>query len=139
MIFALSKIFWTFANPANLFLFALIVGFAAHLAPWRRVRRFGRWVLGLTIASAIILAVLPIGAWLFGPLEDRFPAIVEPPARRHRPSGGRHRFAALGRSARRILGIVRGPDYGIRRVGSALPRCKTRFYRRFWIFTRPSA
>ena len=81
MIFALSKIFWTFANPANLILFALIVGFAAHLAPWRRVRRFGRWVLGLTIGSAIILAVLPIGTWLLGPLEDRFPAIVEPPAR----------------------------------------------------------
>lgn len=81
MIFAVSKIFWALAKPANLFLYAMVVGFAADLAPWRRVRRFGRWVLGLTIGAAVLLAVLPIGTWLLGPLEDRFPAIVEPPAR----------------------------------------------------------
>jgi uncharacterized SAM-binding protein YcdF (DUF218 family) len=81
MIFALSKILWTLASPANVILFALIVGFAAHTAPWRRMRRFGRGVLGLTIAVSIVLAVLPIGGWLLRPLEDRFPAVIDPPAR----------------------------------------------------------
>ncbi len=79
MVFALSKIFWTLANPGNLIVVALLVGFLASLAPWRRLRRFGRWVLGLTIGTAIALAVLPIGTWLLRPLEDRFPAVVEPP------------------------------------------------------------
>ena len=81
MVFALSKIFWTLANPGNLILIGLLIGFMVHLAPWRRVRHFGRGILGLTIGTAIAVAVLPVGTWLLSPLEDRFPAVVEPPSR----------------------------------------------------------
>jgi len=78
MLFALSKIFWVVANPGNLFLLGLLVGFLGLLTPWRRLRAFATWVLGLTAGTALIISVLPVGAWLLAPLEDRFPRIFEP-------------------------------------------------------------
>ncbi len=80
MIFVLSKIFWALANPGNLFVLGLLVGGLGLLTPWRRLRAFAKWVLGLTTGSALIISILPIGAWLLAPLEDRFPQVVDPPA-----------------------------------------------------------
>jgi len=79
MVFALSKIFWFLANPGNLFLVALLIGSVGLLAPWRWLRGLARWVLGLTVGGAVAIAVLPVGAWLLAPLEDRFPQLSEPP------------------------------------------------------------
>jgi uncharacterized SAM-binding protein YcdF (DUF218 family) len=36
-------------------------------------------VLGLTVGAAVAIAILPVGAWLLAPLEDRFPRLNEPP------------------------------------------------------------
>jgi len=80
MLFALSKIFWVVANPGNLFLLGLLVGFLGLFSPWRRLRAFAKWVLGLTAGTALIISILPIGSWLMTPLEERFPRLADPPA-----------------------------------------------------------
>lgn len=80
MFFAISKIFWALANPGNLFVLGLLVGFLGILTPWRRLRTFATWLLGLTTGTALIISVLPIGAWLLAPLEERFPRLTDPPA-----------------------------------------------------------
>lgn len=73
MLFALSKVFWAVANPGAMLVLAGVLGGVLRLAPWRRVRRAGGWLLGLTVAAMVAIAVLPIGAWLVTPLEERFP------------------------------------------------------------------
>ncbi|MHA1601252.1 MAG: YdcF family protein [Alphaproteobacteria bacterium] len=78
MLFALSKIFWTLANPGNLFILSLLVGALGLLTPWRWLRGLARWVLGLSIGAALVISILPVGAWLLAPLEDRFPRLVDP-------------------------------------------------------------
>ncbi len=76
-MFAFSKIFWWIVAPSNVFLVLLVAGVALLWTPWRRSGR--RLLAGLT-AAALIVAVLPIGAWMIGPLESRFPQIREIPA-----------------------------------------------------------
>ncbi len=70
MFFFASKIFWMFASPINLLLFAALVGV---LLCFGRRARFGR---GLALTAILILvaaAILPLGMLLIAPLEDRFP------------------------------------------------------------------
>lgn len=81
MAFVLSKVFWAVFNPGNLILFCVAAGALGLLAPWRRLRRAGAALLGLGLAFALALAVLPAGRWLVGPLEARFPAPADPPER----------------------------------------------------------
>jgi len=76
MFFELSKILWFLVNPGNLLLLFLVLGVALL---WTRRRRFGRWLVGFTTAVFLVLAVVPVGRWAFGFLENRFPALVHLP------------------------------------------------------------
>jgi uncharacterized SAM-binding protein YcdF (DUF218 family) len=70
VFFFVSKIFWMFASPISLLLFAALVGV---LLCFGRRARFGR---GLALTAILILlaaAILPVGVLLIAPLEDRFP------------------------------------------------------------------
>ena len=78
MFFSLSKILWVILNPGNIILIALCLG--AALA-WTRWRRLGRWLITAAAITGFILAVVPLGSWLIGALEDRFPPLRELPAR----------------------------------------------------------
>jgi uncharacterized SAM-binding protein YcdF (DUF218 family) len=81
MLFALSKIFWALANPGNLLVVGLLTGAIAVRLPWRRARVLGKWLVAFVAGTAVAVAVLPLGAWLMAPLENRFPALAEAPAR----------------------------------------------------------
>lgn len=74
MGFTLSKIVWALAEPGTLLVLVLGLGALGALAPWRRVRALGRGLLGLGVLALVAVAVLPLGAWLLVPLEERFPA-----------------------------------------------------------------
>jgi uncharacterized SAM-binding protein YcdF (DUF218 family) len=73
-MFALSKIFWIVLNPANIFVFFLLLG---TVLLFTRFRRSGRRVLAATVGIFVVLGFLPVGFWLTGNLENRFP--VNPP------------------------------------------------------------
>lgn len=78
MSFVLGKIFWYLAQPANLLLLVLLAGWLLLLAG---ARRLGHLLLFLALATLAAIAVLPVGAWVLLPLEDRLPAhptIAEP-------------------------------------------------------------
>ena len=75
MSFFLSKLFWWIASPSNVLLALLCVGFLALLVGWRR---WGMRLVGLATALAVFVTVLPVGAWLLGPLENRFPVPALP-------------------------------------------------------------
>jgi|FEC22Drversion2_1045045.scaffolds.fasta_scaffold00008_48 uncharacterized SAM-binding protein YcdF (DUF218 family) len=72
MFFYLSKIAWFLLQPSNLLLTMAAAGALALLAG--RLRRLGRWLLGLGLTGLIICAFSPLGQWLILPLEERFPA-----------------------------------------------------------------
>ena len=78
MFFALSKILWYLVNPANLLLVFLTFGV---LLLWTRWRRFGRWLVGFATLVFLFLAVVPVGRWGFGVLENRFPPLINLPQR----------------------------------------------------------
>lgn len=69
-MFVLSKIAWAVAMPGNLLLLLLLAGLAALLAGWREL---GLAVAGFAALALLAIAILPIGAWLARPLEDRHP------------------------------------------------------------------
>ena len=81
MSFSFSKIFWFIFNPGNLVVLGLAVGILAVFMPGHRTRRFGRGVLAFMLGAILALAVLPIGPWLVGPLEERFAAPAAMPNR----------------------------------------------------------
>src|SRR5215471_9683981 len=75
MSFLASKLFWWTVNPGNVLLALLCLGLVALLAGRRRL---GTWLVGLVTLACLIVTVMPIGAWLLRPLENRFPAIAVP-------------------------------------------------------------
>jgi len=77
MTFTLSKVLWILVAPGNALLIGLILGLVLLAIGWRRTGRF------LTVMAALgllLAAVLPVGK-LLQPLENRFPAMYEPPDR----------------------------------------------------------
>ena len=70
-MFTVSKIFWMFVNPINIFLFLLIAGSILLLS---RHRSIGRKLVLSATAFMIFFAVVPIGDWLTERLENRFPS-----------------------------------------------------------------
>ena len=78
MFFVLSKVLWFVTNPGNMLLLFLLLGMALL---WTRWRRAGRWLVSAVAVIGVTLAVVPLGGWLFGALEDRFQAVSIPPAR----------------------------------------------------------
>lgn len=77
MFFTLSKVLWFIANPGNMLLLLLCAGVVLLYTRWRRA---GRVLVGFVAVTGVVLAVVPLGGWLFGALEDRFPPPKELPA-----------------------------------------------------------
>jgi len=75
-MFTFSKIFWWIVEPSNVFLVLFVVSITLLWTPWRRS---GRRLLVLLATAAVAFAVLPIGAWMIVPLENRFPQVREVP------------------------------------------------------------
>jgi len=70
MSFALSKVAWALLAPGNALLAVLVVGCGLLLAGWKRA---GRALILAGTAGFVVIAALPVGAWLLLPLERRFP------------------------------------------------------------------
>ena len=69
-MFIVSKLFWMAAEPSNAFALLVILAAILLLTRWRR------WGVRLTVVLAVAAAaimMLPVGAWLEIPIEDRFP------------------------------------------------------------------
>lgn len=77
-MFSVMKIVEILLSPLDMALVALVV---AVLLLWRGHGRAGRWLLAVTVAALLVLAVLPWGDWLLRPLESRFPLVSEPLAK----------------------------------------------------------
>ena len=78
MLFALSKLPWAVLNPGNLLLLCALAGTLGLLSRRPRVRNLGRGRLVLGLGAMAAIAVLPLGAWLLAPLEERFARPAEP-------------------------------------------------------------
>jgi uncharacterized SAM-binding protein YcdF (DUF218 family) len=76
MFFWASKTLWVPAQPSNLLLLLVALG---ALALWFGWRRLAAWLLYPGILALVLVGLLPIGEWLMLPLENRFPAVPEPP------------------------------------------------------------
>jgi len=76
MTFVLTKLLWIVVQPSNVLLLALLAGALAWWLGWPRIGA------SLTTAAALgllLISVLPLGQWLLLPLENRFPALRDPP------------------------------------------------------------
>ncbi len=73
MSFILSKLFWSFLAPANLF--ALLLLGLAFLVGSRKEKRRKIGAYGLSALAALVffVAMFPVGAWFLAPIENRFP------------------------------------------------------------------
>lgn len=78
MFFSLSKVLWFIADPVNLLFLALLF---CGILTWTRWRSLTRWWITLTVLSATVVAVIPIGEFLFSKLENRFPRKIELPVK----------------------------------------------------------
>jgi uncharacterized SAM-binding protein YcdF (DUF218 family) len=81
MFFVASKVLWLFLTPVNLLLIAALVG---AVLSGGRFARAGRRIVIAAVALLLAIGILPLGAWLIAPLEDRFPS---PPASMPPPYG----------------------------------------------------
>ncbi len=70
MFFALSKILWPFADPANVVLAVLLIG--AFLLWGRRRYSLGRPLVMLATLAFLAAAVFPVGKMMLQGLENRF-------------------------------------------------------------------
>jgi uncharacterized SAM-binding protein YcdF (DUF218 family) len=77
--FTLSKLFWLFAAPANLFALLLLIGAFLCLSPHAGRSSLGRILVFILAMLLFLTAMLPIGSWLLQPLENRYSA--ETPAK----------------------------------------------------------
>lgn len=78
LFFYASKILWPLLQPDAVLLYTLTI--ALLLLYWQR-QRWAQWLLSATLAALLVLATVPIGAWMWGPLERRFPANPQLPSR----------------------------------------------------------
>lgn len=76
--FLLSKLVGAFIALDTLVLVSIVFAWAAV---WRGKVRVAKWTLGLLSAALLALALFPAGEWLYAPLEERFPANPQLPAR----------------------------------------------------------
>jgi uncharacterized SAM-binding protein YcdF (DUF218 family) len=77
MTVILTKLLWIVVQPSNLLLLALLAG---ALALWLGWRRTSTALTTLAALGLLLISVLPLGQWLLVPLENRFPALRDPPA-----------------------------------------------------------
>lgn len=69
LFFWASKLIWALISPDSLLLILIV---AAWLLLRTGMRRTASAVLGITCLMTITIACLPVGEWLFHPLETRF-------------------------------------------------------------------
>ncbi len=69
MFFVISKIFWFFAQPANLAVLLIVVSLAATVLAWRRL---ALWAGSGAVLVLVLSVWSSLGANLLAPLEDRF-------------------------------------------------------------------
>jgi len=81
MFFIASKIFWFVAEPVS---FAILVGVLGLVLGFTRFARAGRVLMAGAIVALAAFLLMPLGALLLRPLEDRFP---QPPAGMPAPAG----------------------------------------------------
>ena len=74
--FILSKLFWLFAAPANLFALLLLIGAFLCLSPHEDRSRAGRMLVFVLAMLLFLTAMLPFSSFLLRPLEDRYPAQI---------------------------------------------------------------
>lgn len=111
MFFSLSKIFWWFVSPGNVFLLLLCAGTLSLFTRWSRI---GKWLLSATAILAIGIATFPIGSWMISPLENRFPIVRSLPPK---VDG----FISLGGMVNQLVTDARGQVT----VGEAVERLTT--------------
>jgi uncharacterized SAM-binding protein YcdF (DUF218 family) len=78
VLFVLSKLIWILIQPDLIIIVLIAIGVALM---WTRRARLGRRIASLGAALLVTIAVLPCGAWLLAPLENRFPPVRQPPDR----------------------------------------------------------
>ena len=78
MAFAFGKLAFLLLRPSNLLTILALIGLAGG---WRRHQAWARGLLAFSLGVTVAATLLPIGKWLIGPLEDRFPAPAVYPAR----------------------------------------------------------
>lgn len=71
MSFVIGKLAWIVLKPSNLLALIFALGLIVSVLGRRRT---GRVLLGTSLAAFLVCAVLPVGAWLLSPLENRFAA-----------------------------------------------------------------
>lgn len=76
MFFWLSKIFWFLAHPVNLVFMGVCLVAVLLAVRWMRAARIVAFALAL---ACLTVAVLPIGGYIRGHLESRFPVNPELP------------------------------------------------------------
>jgi uncharacterized SAM-binding protein YcdF (DUF218 family) len=76
--FIASKLLWIVIAPGNLLAILLL---AATVRLRRSDGRRGYGLLAGTVGAFLLCAVLPVGAWIAAPLENRFPAPTALPER----------------------------------------------------------
>ena len=72
-MYYVSKAFWLVAQPGNFLIVVLLLGMLLLFGRWRGL---GRFLIVLVALVSLAIAVLPVGRWLLGPLEDRFPQLI---------------------------------------------------------------
>lgn len=77
MSFVASKVLWALVQPSNLAMLMLVL--TAALAGSRPA--LARRLLSTTIIPLLFVALLPVGQWLILPIEQRFPELVDLPAK----------------------------------------------------------
>jgi uncharacterized SAM-binding protein YcdF (DUF218 family) len=70
MSFVFGKLAWTVLKPSNFLAILFVLGLVLRLFGKRRT---GHTLMGGVLAILLLCAVLPVGAWLISPLENRFP------------------------------------------------------------------
>lgn len=73
MSFVLSKIFWVFFSPGNIFVLLLLLGVFLAAAKNKKWQDVGHKICFDIAFILFVIAVLPVGDWMLTPLENRFP------------------------------------------------------------------
>jgi uncharacterized SAM-binding protein YcdF (DUF218 family) len=73
-----GKVFWLIVNPANILVGLLVLGVLLLFTRWKRT---GRFFTLLAALLAVFIAYAQPGVWLMAPLEERFAAPKDMPAK----------------------------------------------------------
>jgi len=72
MFFVVSKVLEFFFAPSHFVIFGVLIG---ALLCFTRFRRSGAWISLVSAILLVVMGFLPLGSFLIGPLEARFPEL----------------------------------------------------------------